>query len=189
MGDECDGCKKAINCKTQIKTLRIINCDSSFVDLWIKTWDENCIPHKLNLDKKLKNLTILLDKGSFTHFSTTGRDAVYQNCVDKIAKLLRKEIYYNLQNVNILIESTSLLDGVFDMLKKNCKKLHHQFKQLNIGMQCTIGCTNVLEWHQKIDEKFIDNQKEVCASNVITILMHNCKTSGSGSGFSTSIKL
>ena len=88
-------------------------------------------------------------------------------CINVIEKILKKEYYYNLANVNILIDSNDgKIDKLFQILKKNYVVLKHQFKQLNIGCytwnsELQNGKYHVLKWNSAIDVKFLNQQHKI----------------------------
>lgn len=110
----------------------------------------------LNLHRSCKNLFVDID---ITH--ATLNDKLYK----VIESTLKKEYYYSLENVNLLLALTQRqIDWVFALLKRNVKILKHQFKQLRIGIN-VIGINTcmyqIIEWNSKVDEKFLNQCKSL----------------------------
>ena len=114
----------------------------------------------LNLQNTLKNLTIFCSCDS-------------QHELNAIEKILKKEYYFNLEKVNILLNTnthvTNLTHDIFKLLKRNHQLLKYQFKQLNIGFEFWDNVCqfenhryHVFAWNSSVDEKFLDEQCKIC---------------------------
>ena len=147
----------------QIQTLRLLNQSVSFDSNSFEVCNKQNVIEAFGLDKNLKNLTI-----EFNMLYETKCQS-YSSIYDKVIKnIFEKKFYYKLENVNILfkISDADNLDWIFTLLKKNCKILKYQFKQLNIGL-CKI-CEQldnilqlyyILQWNSKIDERVLHQAK------------------------------
>ena len=142
----------AINCNYNIETLRLINfCQWSHTSICIN----DSLIEKLNLHKSMINLTVQISM-------RLGNTA----WLDTIEKMLLKQHFHNLKNVNVLIEMKKKnICKLFDMLKKNVNILKHQFNKLNFGLDVVCETKNfkhTFEWNADIDAKFLDTkQKEL----------------------------
>ena len=124
----------------------------------------------LNLHGNLVNLTIEVNTDFDTSFLTIEPKAEENVKISKwmkaIEKILRKQHYHNLKNVNILIEiSHQDVEQIFNLLKANVSILKYQFNQLNIGLKMNGIVTHwpnycTIEWNQQIDEKFLDKKQQ-----------------------------
>ena len=120
---------------------------------------------KLNFHNSVKNLTL--------------KCVLYQNrdCdiwIKIISNLLTKEYYFNLNNLNILLQlifdgsslNKQLINCIFTLLKENLQLLKHQFNQLNIAFNIIRLFSDkrfyVLKWNSKIDEKFLNDFQQQC---------------------------
>lgn len=116
-----DGC---INCISgNIQTLRLTrfrresNCDLCN--------NQNLI-ESFQLDKSVKNL--LIDLTLENNISTKWKDAI--ECI------IKKQYYHNLENVNLLLGTTTMKDveWIFKVLKNHQGLLKYNFKNLNIAL-------------------------------------------------------
>ena len=134
----------------QIKTLRLINYSWFLYSYICITKD---LIESLNLHQSLINLTIELN-------TQTDLNRL-SNC---IANILTKEHYHHLENVNLLLslhadyKSYQYVRLIFQMLRKYCAVLKHQFKQFNVAVKKSLQYY-AFEWNEKIDDKFL-NAKE-----------------------------
>ena len=142
-----------------IDTLSLI---SVFADNGTDICDNEKVVEALNLDSNLMNLTIEIDMWPRMRRVTTNDMTRWIKCFETI---LCKKYYYNLKNVNMLIQICERdINHFFNMLKKNISILKCQFNQLNIGIRilchdCTVHyCT--FEWNPQMDEKYLDKQKQ-----------------------------
>ena len=167
-------CKDSFNI-SQLKQLKVKPADCKIVTL--RLIDFLQYPHiclnkdlieSLNLHHSLINLTMELKNGiQFDWFEQT------------IDKVLTKEYYHHLKNVNLLFslfsfsdpfrgiktfETKKYIKKIFQILRKHCKVLKHQFIQLNIAIKKKhkldkLYAFESIEWNSEIDEKFL-NEKE-----------------------------
>ena len=123
----------------------------------------------LNLNCNLVNLTIDINMEVSLFVRSTVQMQYISRWMKVMEKILYKQHYHNLKNVNILIEVPEKhIDDIFNMLKKNILILKHQFNQLNIGLQtncndCFKYCT--FEWNEQIDIKFLNNKQREMDGN------------------------
>ena len=150
---------KVLTCGWDFNTSKLdqTDCDIKTLRLLSNHLDKPVI-EALNLHKSLINLTmkirILLNE---TKWRTI------------IEKVLLKQEYHNLKNVNILItriQKNNIIQ-LFDMLKKNIGILKHQFNKLNFGLQISCETTNIeyilthtFEWNCQIDRNFLDAKQQ-----------------------------
>ena len=150
-----------------IDTLRLIGFDtSSKTDILVN----DKLIQALNLHGNLVNLTIEVNTDFDTSFLTIEPKAEENVNISKwmkaIEKILRKQHYHNLKNVNLLIEiSDQDVEQIFNLLKANVSILKYQFNQLNIGLKMNGIVTHwpnycTIEWNQQIDEKFLDKKQQ-----------------------------
>ena len=162
-------CDKPLN--ININTLRLINFhyQGSFLN------DKSLI-EKLNLHNSLKNLTLSVQiNSSFSNHHKYQRNLTYGPLHTAIENVLKKTHFYNLQNVNILLNiavasnDASSSDGlttnvIFTMLEKHCKILKNQFKQLNIAFviqeQRSLARYQLIEWNPSINTAFLKKEKQ-----------------------------
>ena len=151
-----------INAQMQIKTLRLIDLSAnSNRDIL----ENGKLIESLNFHNSVKNLTV--------------NCAFYQDDDCKswtkvISNLLTKKHYFNLDNVNILLQfagmyaKEGMVNWIFEILKANMKILKNQFKQLNIGIHIVDTFREeferycVLKWHCTIDDKFLIDYQQQC---------------------------
>ena len=143
-----------------IDTLRLVNCESQvYLDFIDKMSSSQrsimSMGEMLNLDNTLKNLTMVMYNKN-------------KQLVECIESILCKKRYYYLTNVNILLDfgyakdltnGKDLIDSIFDVLKRNCGKLHNAFDNLYIGVNIRVEkkrFAQILKWNSTIDEKFLD---------------------------------
>ena len=134
-----------------IETLRIILFRLNENTILLN--DKNVI-ESLNLHNSLKNLTLELEIAANT-----------KKWFVALRDILRKEYYYNLENVNILIEDISETQFItfFKILKENKHILQYQFKQLNIGFRIAtrhLHHYDVLMWNHKMNDKFLNKKMD-----------------------------
>ena len=127
--------KSSHSCTSQIETVRLINFCG---DYWRSRLFNKQAIQALNLQSSLKNLTLEINFGD--------DDMCSDDCQKDIVRILQKEDYFNLENVNILLRINSdcdeykkidgrvNIDWLFTILKQNWKTLKYQFKQFNIGL-------------------------------------------------------
>ena len=138
----------------KIETLRILSC--------CKFCNDKVVIDSLNLQNSLKNLTIVLYPSRIFH---------HVNQEKAIENILQKNYYYNLENVNIILENTgghddTKIDWFFKLFKDNHKILKYQFKQLNIAIERIVDYDHekylyfVLEWNNTMDDKHVDQVKK-----------------------------
>ena len=163
---DCNLCQlNAIDCN--IDTLRLIGFDtSSKTDILVN----DKLIQALNLHGNLVNLTIEVNTDFDTSFLTIEEKAEENVKISKwmkvIEKILCKQHYHKLKNVNILIKmSDQDIEQVFNLLKANISILKCQFNQLNIGLKMNGVVTHwpnycTIEWNQQIDEKFLDKKQQ-----------------------------
>ena len=144
----------------QIKTMRILRHWS-----WrnLDICNEKIVIDSLNLHNSLKNLTIEC---------VTLQPDNYGHQQKALTNILEKEYYYNLENVNIIIEINQDMDvfmtWFFQLLEKNVKNLKYQFKQLNIATLKKVEYPTylakesyfVLEWNDAMDNKRLNQVKK-----------------------------
>ena len=140
-----------------IETIRLIDF-SSFTHPPGILNDKTTI-ETMNLPNSVRNLTLHL---------IVNDEFLFELWIENIQNLLQKEYYYNLKNINILIEIPSYFENKEDinpkmeilitMLEKNIKILKHQFDKFNIGLKCVYGC-DVLEWNEKMNKKQLNGIK------------------------------
>lgn len=132
----------------------------------------------LNLHNSVKNITLHI---CFRERDTNDNNFSWYFEFWKIyvTNLLNKKDYFNLTNLNILIDCTTLIfdwngrstaDWIFGILKNNVKVLQYQFVELNIGLRISkeffrsdvIECQScyVFEWDSTVNEKFLDECKQ-----------------------------
>ena len=159
------------NC--HIGTLRLIN----FTVRWCP---QICVSNKvieaLNLHQNLNNFTLQLQLGNMNP-----EHPAFKSWMDAIDKILRKEYYHQLKNVNVLLtisNKTVAIEAFFEILKKNCQILKYQFEQLNVGLE--ISClTNsscfayyVFVWSPTMDKKMLmEHETKLCqtiTANAVT---------------------
>ena len=97
----------------------------------------------LNLDKSLKNLTVIFDVDTVQWNDLI--DSSRQKCNTLIRNILKKYYFCNLENLNLLVLEWCNEDSLgcdilfchelFDTLLKLKQLLKHQFKQLNVGYE------------------------------------------------------
>ena len=148
-----------LQCHGQIKTLRFIRLGlHSNTDILENTK----LIESLNFHNSVKNLTL-----NCTLDQTDDCD----NWTKIISNLLAKKDYFNLDNLNILLQFSSLhlneelVNWIFEILKRNQQLLKHQFNQLNIGFRIewiSHDTFYVLRWNPKIDEKFLNHLQQQC---------------------------
>ena len=113
----------------------------------------------LNLHNSLKNLTLYM---IWTSKLFNDREKQF-----KISNILEKKHYYNLENVNIIVEMRDkrAFGRIFHTSKENTTILKNQFKQLNIALITNINnrlSVLAFEWNEKMDDKRLDQlQKHV----------------------------
>ena len=93
---------------------------------------------------------------------------IYPSILKSIESVLRKKCYFNLENVNILLEFCATekynhFEQFLNILKRNKQLLKYQFKQLNIGL--FVDSYYIIKWNSTIDDKFIDKVKMICCSS------------------------
>ena len=120
----------------------------------LRTHMDKQVIETLNLHKSLINLTITIYK-----------PANHGNWMRTIEKILLKQDYHYLKNVNILITrmQKNNVKQLFDMLKKNIGILKHQFNKLNFGFQISDQdeyFKHTFEWNSQIDGKFLDQKQQ-----------------------------
>ena len=156
---------KQFNCN--IDTLRLLNFD---VNSKPYICNNNNIIESLNLQQSLVNLTLQLYIGFCDE-----KGNPFKEWIDAIDKILIKEYYHHLKNVNILVDlSPATIKPFFQILKKNCKVFKDQFKQLNIGVKMdsfssyhyyyTFSCN-----FNTIDEKFFIEQENQVESTILLL--------------------
>ena len=146
-------CNSNYNYNYNIDTLRLINFSAgSQTSICV---NDNMI-QTLNLHKSLINLTINL----ILPFHD-------KKWIKTIEKILLKQHYHNLKNVNVLMQIHGKnIKQLFDMLKKNVAILRHQFEKLNFGLKIQIPCqagkyfTHTFQWNSGIDAKYLDAKQE-----------------------------
>ena len=110
----------------KIKTLRLLNFDDNCC---FDVLNNKNVIQSLNLLKSCKNLLVQID---LTDVSLRDNSCKMEKVIKSI---FQKECYYNLDNVNLLLELNHChIDWIFALLKRDVKILKHQFKQLNIGI-------------------------------------------------------
>ena len=153
----------SINRGLTIETMRILShyCGWANVDIC----NNKVVIESLNLHNSLKNLTIeFMTSISYDYES-------YEHQQKALNNVILKTYYYNLENVNILVEMAMMdnvtVDWFFTLLKKNHKVLKHQFKQLKIAIvkNINIQLTKhklyfVLEWNSGTDDKKLNQAKK-----------------------------
>ena len=93
---------------------------------------------------------------------------------------MKKEHFYKLENVIILLDSPSLETGCnrfVKILQKNVQVLKYQFKQFIIGIKDHLRAhCYVLEWNKNIDTKYLHGLNalcnEICGKQEIQKQMH-----------------
>ena len=127
----------------------------------------------LNLDRTVKNLTLSFALLDYVDSSTI--------CCQLINKIIKKEYFYNLVNVNILVSewldcdtfdvdyddeiSRNFFCGqFFDILISNKTIIKEQFKQFNVGYEIVAdfdgeNCWDPEKIHQKVYDTFSYNDK------------------------------
>ena len=152
-----------IECKTEnlnmtIETLRLMDFDE-------QSSDDICVNEivikTLNLQNSLKNLMLNIDTIDMDNHTLTQ----WQNVIESI---LKKEHFYQLENVIILLRIPSLdmdCNWILKMLKQNVQLLKYQFKQFIIGWTVDHVKCYVLEWNKDVDTKYLDEFKALCYQN------------------------
>ena len=137
-----------------ITTLRSIKCGIKIEYLFE---NKDSINQGLNLCNSLKNLTFYFDILPLFVFAN-----IYKKSIENI---LEKKYYYNLENVNILVDFQVCdqydkeVDYILGIFKKHIKLLKYQFKQLNVAFYNIKEACYVWEWNSNIDHKFLDQVK------------------------------
>ena len=157
-----------INCncngppQSQINTLRLIDLDSNSNTDILENWK---LIELLNFHNSVKNLTV-----NCTLYHKRECD-IWRKI---ICNLLTKKYYFNLVNLNILLQffdwglrsEKDLVNCIFEILKQHQQILKHQFNQLNIGFDIVDSLLGarfyVLEWNCKVDEKFSNHFQQQC---------------------------
>lgn len=155
--------------ETMIIISRSIHRNISIYDICNK----QSVIESLNLHCSLKNLTVEF------HISRARNpcykfDHIQQLHQQSLENILKKEFYYQLKNVNIMIHVKQDdngvcrdydIDWIFKLLKKYKQILKYQFKELNIAI-CktdkfdTIKVYYALKWNPKIDDKILQQERE-----------------------------
>ena len=157
MNGDINHCNAGDESRPNIETLRLLDFEDDLRYSLHILHNTNVI-ESLNLHNSCKNLLVQLD------ISVVG---IVENSykIDTIIEsILKKEHYYSLENVNLLLKSRhSYIDWMFTLLKRNVKILKHQFKQLNIGINIDHDpCLyQVIEWNSNVDEKFLSERENV----------------------------
>ena len=139
-----NNCHSNLNCKYFVETLRLID----FLNYSSTICTDQKVIESLNMQSSLKNLTINVRLRDYW--------------ISVIEKIIVKMYYYNLENVNILLEADynvglESIGAFFAMLRKHIELLQHQFKQLAIGFavkpdrQDNTKKYYVFQWHEKIN--------------------------------------
>ena len=133
------------------------DCDIHTLRLIDKYLDKSII-ETLNLHTSVINLTIKVR--TFTGWKNT-------KWMTKIEKVLLKQDYNNLKNVNIILTriQSDTVEQLFNMLKKNIDILKHQFNKLNFGLKISCQTTknnfmHTFELNSQIDSKFLDAKQQ-----------------------------
>ena len=114
------------------------------------------------------------------YFKFDHGDVDHDHCVRQekvLSNLLLKKHYFNLDNLNILLQfgnydgmDIASLDWGFKILRKHCKSLKDQFKSLNIGWKIIynrgqVSRCYVLRWNSTINRKWLDEYQTKCKQN------------------------
>ena len=136
----------------EIETMRLIsywNHENPYF------FNNKMVIDSLNLQNSLENLTMELVM-----------QPIYVHQVEALENVMLKRYYYNLENVNIMIEiddNTSMV-WFFELLQKNQQILKHQFKQLNIAIVKNIIFQQkvyfVFEWNTNMNEERLNQLNE-----------------------------
>ena len=152
------------NVSLSIETLRLV--DMFDITQINDICGNETLIESLNLHNSLFNMTLHATISSFG----INCQELTKKWEKIICSLLTKSYFYNLKNVNILLEldCQELWDWIFQILKINQIILKHQFEQLNIGL-CDMSNTDrdqeqchILQWNSKIDEKFLKQFDTKC---------------------------
>ena len=150
--------------KCQIDTLRLI----AFNFLYTPT--DICVNKKLiellKLQENLKNLTLelALELDLDCMSSSLVIKQQFETWIEAINTILTKEYFYHLENVNLLLYlCNDNIEPFLNLLKKHCKLLKNQFKQLNICVKCEVNYLSSLNyytfsWDSTIGEKYLDKK-------------------------------
>ena len=145
-----------INRGLEIETMRLLSFHrhKHCYDICSKT----VVIESLNLHNSLKNLTIECKIDAVK---------ICDHQQKALENILQKTHYYNLTNVNIILElkRNIRIDWFFKLLKDNQKILQQQFQQLNIAIVKNLynyrqKLHYVLEWDYKIDDKRLNQAKK-----------------------------
>ena len=167
-----------------IDTLRLVMIDFFGSGMAKFCHNEKAI-EMLNLDKTLVNFTLYVE---ITYCEEFDEYSGHESWFKAIDKVLCKEYFHNLENVNILImisdihSSHNTIKPLFKVLKKHCRLLKNQFKQLNIGLKNYYYCS-VFEWNSTIDESFLNNKEKEIYNMTDTFIMHEVMDNTSASKF------
>ena len=113
--------------RMKIETFRLLD---------VKYKIEECIIDILGLATSVENLT------SCEYVFDSDENC--QQCLKRLERIVRKEYYHNIKNVNCLIwcrcrlnthDVTVFVDGILNILKKYRKILKDEFEQFNVGLR------------------------------------------------------
>ena len=114
-----------------ISTLRMIDLDCDYKFRNINILINLQLNKMLHLQSIVKNLTL--------HIRLEENDNTGDNTFEwrkMISKILQKDFYYELKNVNTLLDiDIENIEVFFDILKENIQVLKYQFNKLNIGLK------------------------------------------------------
>ena len=140
------------NYNGNIETLRLIYPSSTKEDRASAHIENKNLIESLHLHNDVKNLTIWWKYGY--------EEWEWQK--KQILDLLLKKHYFNLQNINILLNiwDAKTIDLFFELLKQYWKILKYQFKKLNIGLKGRFNKYQIIEWNCNINDKKLDQERK-----------------------------
>ena len=175
--DESDLEEMKYNGEFDICTLRLINFlhthDGYHGDLHLNNssiCDNEQLIKKLNLQSSLKNLTMNINFGN---------DIMESDWIQGFKNIFTKNHFYNLNNVNILLETEMInIQTFFDILKENLSVLKYQFKQLNIGLRVYDALSvvdgkevyYVFEWNANINDNILMKKQEEIMKQLMNMI-------------------